>query len=610
MRTLLHELSRRRVFRVAGIYGVVSWVLTEVADVIFPALQLPDWTITFVVALLILGFPIAMIFAWVFDIGIEKTAPLKERARGVPGLERFGYLALLIVAMGILGYLLLPKDLWTGTAEVAGPRNSIAVLPFANLSEDPANDYFSDGMSEELLNLLARAPDLRVASRTSSFAFKDKNLDVREVARQLGVETVLEGSVRRDGDRVRITAQLIDAETGYHLWSNTYDRELKDIFQVQDDISGEIVKALKITLGAPDEEAPVVARAAPPTQDVEAYQLYLQARHQWKRRGDKAIRRSIDLLQQAVGRDPEFARAYSGLAAAYVVLPGYAGEEPGPYLVKATEAAQQALSRNPNLAEAHAVLAEIAVSEERWTDAEAGFFFATSLDPNDPTAHQWYSLLLRQTGRLDKSLEEAKLALDLDPASPIVNANMAETYATLGYDEKALQYRQAAIDLGYASGIDDGDLVTRMEVIRSGDMDRLRELLRTAKGPEDQPLFTENMIEAVVRVIQDPASWPEVDAIFSREAPAEIPEEAWFQLYLLAGREQKAMELALKYPDKVEVGMIWVPEAAEFRRLPEFDALARKLGLMDYWKQYGWPDDCRPVSEGMQCGFSSIVAAR
>jgi len=609
VRTLLHELSRRRVFRVAGIYGVVSWVLTEVADVIFPALQLPQWTITFVVALLILGFPIAMIFAWVFDIGIEKTAPLKERAKGVPGLERLGYFALLIVAMGVLAYLLLPKDIWNSTPEMAGPRNSIAVLPFANLSEDPSNDYFSDGMSEELLNLLARAPDLRVASRTSSFAFKDKNLDVREVARQLGVETVLEGSVRRDGDRVRITAQLIDAETGYHLWSNTYDRELKDIFAVQDDISEEIVKALKITLGAPGEETPMVARAAPPTQDVEAYQLYLQARHQWKRRGDKSVRRSIELLQQALERDPDFARAYSGLAAAYVVLPGYAGEEPGPYLVQATEAAQQALSRDPNLAEAHAVLAEIAVSEHHWTDAEAGFFFATSLDPNDPTAHQWYSLLLRQTGRLDKALEEAKLALDLDPASPIVNANLAEAYATLGYTEKALQYRQAAIDLGYDSAMSGDDLVTQMDIIRSKDPDRLLQLLARAKGPEGQPAFTEEMAEAVIRVVEDPAAWPAFDKLLAEQRPG-IPEEAWFELNLLAGREQKAMELALKHPDRFEVVLIWLPESARFRRLPGFDKLAQEMGLMDYWKQYGWPDDCRPAGDGLQCGFSSLVAAR
>lgn len=611
MRILLHELSRRRVFRVAGIYGVVAWVLTEVADVVFPALQLPEWTVTFVVALLLLGFPIAMIFAWVFDIGpqgIERTAPLTDRARGMPHLERVAYLGLLAIAMGALGYLLLPKGGGDGADEPGAVHDSIAVLPFANLSEDAANDYFSDGMSEELLNLLARVPDLRVASRTSSFAYKDRNVDVREVARQLGVDTVLEGSVRRSGERVRITAQLIDAETGYHLWSDTYDRELKDIFVVQDEISAEIVKALKVTLGTP-EAAPVTVRAAPPTENLDAYQLYLQARHQWKRRGENAIRRSIELLQQALELDPEFARAYSGLAAAYVVLPGYAGEEPEAHLAQAMDAAQQALARDPNLAEAHSVLAEIAVAQKRWADAEAGFFFATSLDPNDPTSHQWYSLLLRAVGRLEKSLEEAQLALDVDPASPIVNLNMAHTFTLLGYDEKALRFWQVALDLGFESTSSAGDLVTSMAAIRSGDSEQLRAMLREAKGPDGEILMSEDLIEAIIRVRDDPGAWAEVDKLIARDAD-KIPEEAWFQLNILAGRPQKALELALKYPDRIEPGFLWVPEAAPMRRLPGFADLAEALGLMSYWKQYGWPDDCRPVGDDLQCGFASLVAAR
>ncbi len=611
MRILLHELSRRRVFRVAGIYGVVAWVLTEVADVVFPALQLPDWTVTFVVALLILGFPIAMIFAWVFDIGpggIERTEPLKDRSKGMPHLERFAYLGLLAIAMGTLGYLLLPKTFFPGSGDAETVHDSIAVLPFANLSQDAANDYFSDGMSEELLNLLARVPELRVASRTSSFAYKGRNVDVREVARQLGVDTVLEGSVRRSGDQVRITAQLIDAETGYHLWSNTYDRELKDIFAVQDEISAEIVKALKVTLGTP-EEGPVVARASPPTENLDAYQLYLQARHQWKRRGEPPIRRSIELLQQALELDPDFARAYSGLAAAYVVLPGYAGEEPEAYLTKAMEAAQQALSRDPNLAEAHAVLAEIAVNEKRWTDAEAGFFFATSLDPNDPTSHQWYSLLLRQAGRLEKAVEEAKLALEVDPASPIVNLNMAHTYSIMGYDEKALQYRQVAADLGYEAPTLANDLVALLHIVRSRDSDGLRGVLREAKDPDGNPAMSEDLQEAIVKTLGGQENWDEIDALIARDG-SEIPESAWFQLNLLAGREQKALELALKYPEEIGLDFLWLPEGTAFRRLPGFADLVQKLGLVDYWKQYGWPDDCRPVGDGLQCGFASLVAAR
>ncbi len=611
MRTLFHELKRRRVFRVAGIYAVVAWVLTEVADVVFPALQLPDWTVTFVVALLLMGFPIAMIFAWVFDIGpqgIERTEPLAERAKGIPHLERVGYLGMLAMAMVALAYLLYPQVFGGGDEADATPRDSIAVLPFANLSEDAGNEYFSDGMSEELLNLLAKVPDLRVASRTSSFAYKGQNVDVREVARQLGVDTVLEGSVRRSGDRVRITAQLIDADTGYHLWSSTYDRELQDIFVVQDEISAEIVRALKVTLGT-ELETPMMARAAPPTQDVEAYQLYLQARHQWKRRGEQALRRSIELLEQALERDPEFARAYSGLAAVYVVLPGYSGEDEAPYSLKALEAAQQALSRDPTLAEAHSVLAEIAVNERRWADAEAGFFFATSLDPTDPTTHQWYSLLLRSTGRLEKSLEEAVLAQELDPASPIINLNLAQTYAQLGYDEKALSYRQIALDLGYDVGTSfTADSISAMAAARSGDNEVLGEMLRQQRRPDGERAMNDALVDAILGVLET-GDWTEVDAIISRDY-ADRPESNWFQLFVYGGRYERALELALRDPDRIDPNSFWLPEFGGLRRLPGFIELAEALGLLDYWKQYGWPDDCKPVGDEVQCGFSSLTAAR
>ena len=214
---LMQELKRRRVFRVAGLYLLVSWVMAEVSDVVFPALMLPDWTITFVILLLMMGFPVAMLLAWIFDIGpegIERTAPPPgaEAAHNKPSAI-ITYALLLIGAMLILGAILLaPWKNWFGEEEVG--RSSIAVLPFTNLSEDSANDYFSDGMSEELINLLTRVPGLQVAARTSSFSYKERNVDIRQLADELGVETVLEGSVRKAGDRVRITAQLIDAESG------------------------------------------------------------------------------------------------------------------------------------------------------------------------------------------------------------------------------------------------------------------------------------------------------------------------------------------------------------------------------------------------------------
>ena len=282
-------------------------LIGQVADVIFPALQLPEWTITFVVALLILGFPIAMIFAWVFDIGpggIERTEPLKDRAKGIPRLERFAYLGLLAVAMGALAYFLFPRSMLPGSGDAGVVRDSIAVLPFANLSQDPDNDYFSDGMSEELLNLLARVPELRVASRTSSFAYKGRNVDVREVARQLGVDTVLEGSVRRSGDRVRITAQLIDAETGYHLWSSTYDRELQDIFAVQDEIARRIVNEIRLKLG--HSQLIGQPEGLSQTENVDAYQLYLRGLSLLRLRGIDNLRRAAELFEVA----PDHRRAH------------------------------------------------------------------------------------------------------------------------------------------------------------------------------------------------------------------------------------------------------------------------------------------------------------
>ncbi len=609
MRTLLNELSRRRVFRVAGIYGIVAWVVAEVADVIFPALQLPDWTVTFVIALLLLGFPVAMFFAWVFDIGpqgIERTEPLADRAGGIPAVERFAYLLLLGAAMAGLAYLLLP-GYFPGlglSAPATVSKDSIAVLPFSNLSQDGSDDYFSDGMSEELLNLLARVPGLRVAARTSSFAYKNKEVDVRDVARELGVETVLEGSVRRSGDRVRITAQLIDAKTGYHLWSNTYDRQMEDIFVVQDDISAEIVKALQGKLSG--EETPeTVVRAAPPTENVEAYQLYLQARHQWKRRGQGPIERSIELLNQALALDPEFARAYAGLAAAYVVLPGYSGESVEAMNEKAAAAARQALARDPNLAEAHAVLAEIDSTEGRWADAEAGFFFATSLDPNDPSSRQWYSLLLRRTGRLQAALEQAQVALELDPTSPVINANMADTYLALGYDEKAMAYRKTALDLGLDASQNDGS-VEQIVALRAGNGATVAEFLRSL--PEDKRP-SDAFIDALAAVIEDRDNWPQLDQVLKTEG---LPSDADFKLNVMLDRPQNAMDMVLASddPGDLDVGMIWMPEAAALRRLPGFDQLVQEAGLLDYWKQYGWPDDCRPAGETVQCGFTSLSAHR
>jgi adenylate cyclase len=283
------ELKRRKVIRLVLLYLVVGWVVIQAADIIFPALDIPDWALSFVVVLVILGFPVAVALSWMFDVtsdGVRRAGRSTRR-----------------------------KHVQARDAAGAGER-SIAVLPFVNMSDDRENEYFSDGMTEEILNALAKVRDLRVASRTSSFAFKGKEFDVRDIAERLGVETVLEGSVRKAGDRIRITAQLIDAGNGYHLWSHTYDREPEDVFEIQDQIARAIVDALKVQLGA-DQDAPLVERE---TRDMEAYNFYLKGRYFYNRDHEEDLRRSLDMYREALGRDPRFARAEAGMADTWMHL--------------------------------------------------------------------------------------------------------------------------------------------------------------------------------------------------------------------------------------------------------------------------------------------------
>lgn len=602
MHGLLAELKRPRVFRVAGLYGVVAWIIAEVSSVVFPVLLLPEWTVTFIVVVLMLGFPVAMVLAWAFDIGpqgIERTPPVAAAAGSTRRSQAWlVYGGLLVLAMAALGWLLWARLMSPQLASY----ESVAVMPFANLSGDPANDYFSDGMAEELLNLLAQVPGLQVAARTSSFAYRDQNVDVREIGRALGVDAVLEGSVRRSGERVRITAQLIDTSTGYHLWSQNYDRQMADIFSVQDEISSEIVMALTGKLGTRQAPAGLPVRAAP-TDSVEAYTLYLQARHQWKRRGAEPVRRSIALLEEALELDPDFARAWAGLAAAWVVLPGYVGEAAGEYHTRATDAARRALAQDPNLAEAHAVLAQIQSHEGDWSAADAAFFFAISLDPNDATARHWYSLLLAQAGRLREALEQATTAYDLDPASPIINFNLAQHLLALGYNERAERQLRSAVELGFDSAADPGG--EAMIAYRRGDPAPVARRISTHLQRYDQD---PQMAEIVAAAFANRALIPQLEA---RLDAAGVPLKDRADVWMLLGDDGRAIRALLADTKKglPSLVMAWYPEGRGVRMHPDFAEVAEAAGLMDYWKQFGMPDDCRLVEGRLACGFTTVAAA-
>jgi adenylate cyclase len=326
LRNFLAELKRRRVIQVAVVYAVAGFAVIEAADVILPRLQIPDWTVTLVVVLIVLGFPIALVLAWAYDItpeGVQRTEPLSPGGEAADGEE-------------------------PAAAAVSEPpegRRSIAVLPFVDMSPEHDQEYFSDGISEELINALTKLEGLRVAARTSAFAFKGANQSIQTIGEKLKVETVLEGSVRKAGNRLRITAQLVNVSDGYHLWSEQYDRELDDVFAVQSDISRNIVDVLKVKLVG--EEGPPAITL--PSGDPRAYELYLKGRYQWNKRTGAGLKKAIEYFERAIEGDPNNAPAYAGLADSYAILGIYGAIPPNVAMPKAREAALKALEIDANL---------------------------------------------------------------------------------------------------------------------------------------------------------------------------------------------------------------------------------------------------------------------
>ena len=597
----LAEIKRRRVGKVAIAYGAVAWGVTEGSSVVLPALGVPEWVLSWIVVFLLVGFPIAMALAWIFDVGpdgIQRTEPLPEEAPAAQVKLRIAYAVAVLACMAGLGYVLYERGV--GRANAGAARSSIAVMPFANLSGDQSKDYFSDGMSEELLNLLARVPGLQVAARTSSFAYKGREVDVREIGKELGVETVLEGSVRQAGDQVRITAQLIDTDTGFHLWSETYDRQMADIFQVQDEIARAIVDKLRIQLAPSDQ---VAQHQKVPTQNVEAYELYLQGRAVWKKRGEDNLKKAIELYQAALARDPGFARAHAALASAYVVMPGYTEDENDQekFFGLAETSARQALAIDPNIGEAHAVLAQLNADRGDLLDAESGFFFAISLEPNEPTPHHWYSLLLSKVGRVGAALAQAQRAQELDPTSPILAANLANIYLQQGNDDEALRYGRMAKDLGIGNG--GGGNVEAAVALRRKQWDEGERLLVAQHGIPDE---LKPLIHEFIEGLRDPSARPRVIASLRKANPDLISQAKLVDVYSSLGDVDLAYQVMFETLDKDhlawihdwEMSDLWSPDSAAMRHSPKLGELAERIGVIDYWKQYGFPDQCRPGQDG------------
>lgn len=444
----LAELKRRKVFRLAAFYGTAGFVAVQAADVFVPALGLPPSILRGVAFLVIAGFPVALLVAWLYERtpqGLKRTEGASEGeidalVAEIPSRRWPAGLA------ALAGVALIALSAWwlaTGRIRGTGTYDSIAVLPFANLSDDPADERFADGLTEELLNGLGGVEDLRVAARTSSFAFKGTSLDVRTVADSLGVAAVLEGSVRREGDRARITVQLVDSERGFQLWSHDYDRELSDAFAVQDEIAAEVVRALVPRLRPAEHET--LVRGG--TTDAAAYDLYLLGREKWRTRETPALIEAIDDFRAAIARDSSFALAWSGLADAIDALAWR--ETPYTYLVpEARNAALRALAIDPELAEAWVSAGILAAEFD--LDRKAGEMAvrrAIQLRPSYAFAQHQLSGILRNTGRVEEAGPHIEKAVELDPLSPMVHETYALHLLVIGDAARAREQQEIAADL-------------------------------------------------------------------------------------------------------------------------------------------------------------------
>jgi adenylate cyclase len=580
MTPFLAELKRRKVVRVAMVYAAAAFAVLQAADVMLPRLGVPDWAMTLIVVLVVLGFPLALVLGWALELtpaGVRVTSALPASDDALPPSllgRRTLVAAALLVALGVglgAGLVLSPAP---PTVAPAADR-AIAVLPFADLSPDGGHEWFSDGLAEELLNALAALPGLRVAARTSSFALKEEGLAVEEVARRLNVTHVLEGSVRRSADRLRISAQLINAADGYQLWSRTYDRWLADIFEIQEDIARAIVHELRGRLGV-DET--LIARATR-TTDPETYDLYLRGRHYWRSGGRAELELALDYFHQAVARDPQFALAWVGLADGYSRLANWGHRPPREMLPRGRAAAQRAVELDSLLAPARATLGHIL----RWWDhdriaAERELRRALELQPHDVSAREYYAWFLADAGRTAEAVEHHRQATELDPLSPSAVMLMVNMLVFDGrWDEAIAQFERGAQVIANPTGL--GSTSYAYALYRTGRIDEAIAMLEAV--PQPRTLHTGML-----------------GYLYAVDGRADVARRILAQLRTMAQHEYvAAMNIAVIHVGLGEheaaldaLELAWrqgslvpqlnvMPELAPLRGAPRFQELLRRLGL-------------------------------
>jgi TolB-like protein/Flp pilus assembly protein TadD len=448
--TFFTELKRRNVYKVAVAYIVAGWALAQGIAQVFPVFDIPNWVVRLIVLLIIIGLPIALALAWMFELtpqGIRRTETADAMPTASQQKKHTWIYVVVIAGLFSIGLFFLGRysAATRQSQSLDLPAKSIAVLPFDNLSRDPDNAYFAEGVQDEILTRLAKVADLKVISRTSTQHFKSTPENLPQIAKQLGVTNILEGSVQKANDQVRVNVQLINALTDAHLWADTYDRKLIDIFSVESEIAKTIADTLQVKLSGSEK----TAISKKPTANPEAYELYLQGRFFWNKRTGADLRKSIDYFNQAIAKDPNYALAYGGLAQTYIVFSAFNGGAPADSFPQAEAAAKKALALDPSLSDGLTALASCKASYEfKFADAMKEYERVIQLNPNDATAHHWLAVdTFASTGQYVRELAEMKRALELDPLSLIINSNLGVAYIHGGRLDEAIAQLRKTIEM-------------------------------------------------------------------------------------------------------------------------------------------------------------------
>jgi TolB-like protein len=592
------ELKRRHIYRVAAAYAVVAWVLLQLVNNVAPILDLPPWVARAFLLLLVIGFPAALFFAWMRELAPADGAT----ARATTGKLDWVLIGALVAVLAGVSYQQLAPATGAKSAQQAGVATaasptspaqpggiSIAVLPFVNLSSDKEQEFFSDGMTEEITAALAKVPSLRVVGRTSAFEFKGQNKDLRAIGQALGASHLIEGSVRKDGNQVRITAQLIKVDDGTHLWTESYDRELKGIFAVQEDIAQAIAGALRVPLGLKQGDTLVRNR----TDDLESYQQYLRARTLVRAR---AVSDAIAILEPLVARNPDYAPAWAMLAYTYSLAPTYTPvyrigsvEEARPVIQsdfdKGEIAARKAMELDSRFALGYAALAQIRGLRMKSVEADGLFHQALALDPTDPEVVHSFRQFLSVAGRLKEALRVSEQLQTLEPFVPNYTLTTAGIMQLNGQSAATIPLIEA-VSPDAATSFNRNTRLA-MAYAAAGRHVEAADTLLAIRGA----LGTRQSIEAAARLIRAPS------AVTQPENLPRLEGELNF-VYAYVGARERVFE---HYERNLQIGIfpypfwLWDPLYAPLRKTERFKALMRNTGLVEYWRVKGWPDLCRPV---------------